>query len=141
MPRKPFCAEDCKMFEKHHAKGSKSKFHTTEFSFNQGYDTIYAVNFDKMTQKNMATNKVRNIRRTSVQKATWEWLNDYGAWSVFHEKDSALLDQAFGGGVNFFETKKLTFNKGYSCLCTFNFDLMTQTNHNSNTTRSIRRRL
>lgn len=140
---KPFNEEDRAMLEgRYTAGGPKSKFMTTEFSFNQGFDTLYEVNFEKMLQKNTETKKSREIRRKapeSAKKACWEWWNDQGEWSEYNKEDADMLEKAFGAGVTPFMTKKLSFNAGFDSLYIYDFDVMTQVNSDSGTSRKIQR--
>mmetsp|Transcript_74479 Transcript_74479/g.155267 ORF Transcript_74479/g.155267 Transcript_74479/m.155267 type:complete len:561 (+) Transcript_74479:153-1835(+) len=140
---KAFNEEDTNMLEeKFKTGGSKAVFHTTEFSFNKGYDTIYEVSFSKMTQKNMDSKKLRNIRRKDpkgMANASWEWWTDEDCWAEYNAEDKALLEKAFNAGITPFETKQLSFNKGYDSLYIFDFDVMTQVNCDSGTSRKIQR--
>jgi len=123
--------------------GPKAKFTTTDFTFNQGFDTIYEVNFEKMLQTNKASKKSREMRRkdpASTSKcALWEWWHDDGEWSPFAPEDQALLEKAFGAGITPFMTKKLSFNAGFDSLYIFDFDVMTQANSDSGTSRKLQR--
>eukprot|EP00444_Apocalathium_aciculiferum_P032405 CAMPEP_0183493172 /NCGR_PEP_ID=MMETSP0370-20130417/183312_1 /TAXON_ID=268820 /ORGANISM="Peridinium aciculiferum, Strain PAER-2" /LENGTH=591 /DNA_ID=CAMNT_0025686513 /DNA_START=3 /DNA_END=1779 /DNA_ORIENTATION=- len=140
---KAFGAEDTAMLEgRYKIGGGKSKFNTTEFSFNKGYGTIYEVNFEKMTQKNADTKKFRNMRRKDPlggSKALWEWWNDQEDWSAFNAEDSQMLEKAFASGMTPLETKQLSFNEGYDSLYIFDFDVMAQVNSDSGTSRKIQR--
>lgn len=140
---KAFVPEDQALLEgRWKTWGKKSKFNTTEFSFNQGYDTIYEVNYEKMTQKNMDTKKSRNIRRKdekAAKKASWEWWTDDSTWSQYNDEDAELLEKAFSSGITPFMTKKLSFNEGYDSLYIFDFDVMSQANSDSGTSRKIQR--
>eukprot|EP00927_Polykrikos_kofoidii_P012856 TRINITY_DN1557_c0_g1_i1.p1 TRINITY_DN1557_c0_g1~~TRINITY_DN1557_c0_g1_i1.p1 ORF type:complete len:558 (+),score=108.34 TRINITY_DN1557_c0_g1_i1:98-1771(+) len=137
-----FAAEDMAMLEAAYINcGPKSTFITTEFSFNQGYDTKYELNFEKMHQKNMSSKKVRELRRKGdalATKATWEWWNGEG-WSIYAEEDAQLLEKAFSAGTTPFMTKKFTFNKGFDSLYILDFDVMCQVNSDSGTSRKIQR--
>merc|ERR1719356_1680940 len=50
-----------------------------------------------------------------------------------------MLEKAFGEGLTPFMTKKLSFNKGFDSLYIFDFDVMTQVNSDSGTSRKIQR--
>eukprot|EP00747_Dinoflagellata_sp_TGD_P164384 gnl/TRDRNA2_/TRDRNA2_184258_c0_seq1.p1 gnl/TRDRNA2_/TRDRNA2_184258_c0~~gnl/TRDRNA2_/TRDRNA2_184258_c0_seq1.p1 ORF type:complete len:587 (+),score=135.61 gnl/TRDRNA2_/TRDRNA2_184258_c0_seq1:202-1761(+) len=123
--------------------GAKTKFTTTEFSFNKGYDTLYEVNYEKMIQKNLETKKTRDMRRKGPdggsKLACWEWWNDDAEWSEFVAEDAALLEKAFNAGTTPFMTKNLSFNKGFDSLYIFDFDVMTQANCDSGTSRKLQR--
>lgn len=141
---KPFAPKDQAMLEAKYAKsGPKAKFNTTDFTFNQGFDTIYEVNFEKMLQKNKDTNKSREIRRkdpsASSTTALWEWWNDDADWSPFAKEDQEMLEKAFAAGITPFMTKKLSFNVGFDSLYIFDFDVMTQVNSDSGTSRKVQR--
>lgn len=115
---------------------------TTDFSFNKGYDTKYEVSFDKMQQKNLESKKLRNIRRkdeSGNMKAVWEWWTDDCDWAEFNKDDIQLLEKAFNSGITPFMTKDLSFNKGYDSLYIFDFDIMSQVNSDSGTSRKIQR--
>ena len=58
-----FGVEDADMLEKKYNEGTTSKFSTTDFSWNQEYQTVYTINFKKMTQGNGETGVARAIRR------------------------------------------------------------------------------
>eukprot|EP00450_Noctiluca_scintillans_P012625 CAMPEP_0194490166 /NCGR_PEP_ID=MMETSP0253-20130528/9474_1 /TAXON_ID=2966 /ORGANISM="Noctiluca scintillans" /LENGTH=570 /DNA_ID=CAMNT_0039330761 /DNA_START=39 /DNA_END=1751 /DNA_ORIENTATION=- len=136
-------------------KGDKAKYTTTEFSFNKGHDTLYEIDYSKMTQKNLQSKKVRKIRRkdesgtaaapaakaasASSKPHTWEWWTDDAEWCPFDPVDCALLEKAFATGSSPFMTTKLTFNVGYDSLYIFDFDVMTQVNSDSGTSRKIQR--
>jgi len=139
-----FDGKDAAMLEERYAKcGPKAKFTTTDFTFNKGFDTIYEVNFEKMSQVNKDSKKSREIRRkdpSSVSKcALWEWWNDDGEWSPFAKEDQELLEKAFAAGITPFMTKKLSFNAGFDSLYIFDFDVMTQANSDSGTSRKVQR--
>jgi len=143
---KEFPAVDMSMLEERYTVlGPKAKFVTTEFSFNQGFDTLYEVSFEQMTQKNTDSKKSREIRRKgpasdSSKGALWEWWNDNADWSSFNSEDSALLEKGFAAGTSTpFMTKKLTFNVGFDSLYLFDFGVMTQVNCDSGTSRKIQR--
>jgi len=140
---KPFRAEDCAMLEgQYKTRGAKAKFCTTEFSFNQGFDTIYELNFENMTQINRDSKKRREIRRrddAGKAAASWEWWNDNAEWSAYADEDAAVLEAAFSKEVTPFLTKDLSFNKGFDSLYIFDFDVMTQVNSDSGTSRKIQR--
>eukprot|EP00928_Gymnodinium_smaydae_P015606 TRINITY_DN15781_c0_g1_i1.p1 TRINITY_DN15781_c0_g1~~TRINITY_DN15781_c0_g1_i1.p1 ORF type:complete len:568 (-),score=152.34 TRINITY_DN15781_c0_g1_i1:255-1958(-) len=140
---KPFGAEDAAMLEsKYKALGAKAKFTTKDFSFNKGFDTLYELNFEKMTQRNMETKKMRQMRRkdeSAAKVASWEWWNDQADWSPYTDVDTALLEKAFNSGITPFLTKDLSFNKGFDSLYIFDFDVMTQVNSDSGTSRKIQR--
>merc|ERR550537_2006742 len=68
----------------------------------------------------------------------WEWWND-GSWSAFAKEDTDLLEKAFSSGTTPFMTTKLSFNKGFDSLYIFDFDVMTQVNSDSGTSRKIQR--
>mmetsp|Transcript_13391 Transcript_13391/g.39110 ORF Transcript_13391/g.39110 Transcript_13391/m.39110 type:complete len:562 (-) Transcript_13391:179-1864(-) len=141
---KPFDAKDAAMLEGRYSKsGPKAKFVTTEFTFNQGYDTLYEVNYEKMTQTNKDTKKSRDIRRKdpafSGKAALWEWWTDDNDWAAFANIDRDLLEKAFASGITPFMTKKLSFNEGFDSLYIFDFDVMTQVNSDSGTSRKIQR--
>eukprot|EP00930_Biecheleria_cincta_P034525 TRINITY_DN23856_c0_g1_i1.p1 TRINITY_DN23856_c0_g1~~TRINITY_DN23856_c0_g1_i1.p1 ORF type:complete len:565 (+),score=108.38 TRINITY_DN23856_c0_g1_i1:63-1757(+) len=140
---KPFGEEDTEMLEgRYQDLGKKAKFLTTDFSFNKGYDTKYEVSFDKMQQKNMESKKIRNIRRKDASgglKAVWEWWTDDCDWAEFNKDDIQLLEKAFNSGITPFMTKDLSFNKGYDSLYIFDFDVMSQVNSDSGTSRKIQR--
>lgn len=140
---KEFVKEDQDMLEGcYQAGGAKLKFTTTDFTFNQAFKTVYAVNFEKMTQTNTETNKSRSVRRrddsAAGKLAQWEWWNDED-WSSFADEDSLLLEKAFGSGISPFQTTKLSFNKGFDSLYMFDFDVMSQVNSDSGTSRKIQR--
>jgi len=140
-----FAPEDSEMLEARYKKfGAKAKFTTTDFSFNQGYDTVYEINFEKMTQRNKSTNRNREMRRKDPaagegKVAQWDWWNDDGEWSPFADVDAELLEKAFSAGITPFMTKKLSFNEGYDSLYIFDFDVMTQANSDSGTSRKLQR--
>jgi len=140
---KAFGDEDARMLEdKYTTLGAKAKFLTSEFSFNNGFDTMYEVSFPKMQQVNTETKKSRNIRRkdaAGAKKALWEWWTDESEWAQFGDADNELLEKAFGSGITPFMTKKLSFNVGYDSLYIFDFDVMTQVNSDSGTSRKIQR--
>eukprot|EP00406_Dinophysis_acuminata_P018692 CAMPEP_0179336896 /NCGR_PEP_ID=MMETSP0797-20121207/67309_1 /TAXON_ID=47934 /ORGANISM="Dinophysis acuminata, Strain DAEP01" /LENGTH=558 /DNA_ID=CAMNT_0021050457 /DNA_START=65 /DNA_END=1741 /DNA_ORIENTATION=+ len=140
---KDFDSKDMAMLEaRYQGGGAKSKFITKEFTFNQGFETRYEVNFEKMTQKNLDTKKARELRRKddspSSSTAQWEWWND-ADWSPYVKEDGALIEKAFKTGINPFMTKDLSFNKGYGSLYIYDFDVMTQVNSDSGTSRKIQR--
>jgi len=141
---KPFALEDMEMLEGRYTKsGPKAKFATKDFSFNKGFDTVYEVNFEKMTQVNKASKKSREMRRkdpsSSTKAALWEWWSDDGDWSPFAAEDQTLLEKAFAAGITPFMTKKLSFNAGFDSLYIFDFDVMTQANSDSGTSRKLQR--
>mmetsp|Transcript_73302 Transcript_73302/g.166154 ORF Transcript_73302/g.166154 Transcript_73302/m.166154 type:complete len:563 (-) Transcript_73302:153-1841(-) len=141
---KPFDKKDMAMLEGHYVKnGPKAKFTTTEFTFNQGFDTVYELNYEKMIQRNRESKKSRDIRRkdpsSSGKTACWEWWNDDQEWSAFADEDSQMLEKAFSAGITPFMTKKLTFNVGFDSLYIFDFDVMTQANSDSGTSRKLQR--
>lgn len=142
---KEFVKEDCAMLEEHYTKGGpKAKFLTTEFSFNKGFDTKYSLNFEKMTQMNMTSKTIREIRRKDISSpattaSIWEFWSDQGAWVPFVAEDGKLLEEAFGSGCTPFLTKKLTFNVGFDSLYIYDFDVMNQVNSDSGTSRKIQR--
>jgi len=139
-----FDPKDAEMLEGRYAKsGPKAKFTTKDFTFNKGFGTWYEVNFETMVQKNNETLKHREIRRkdpgSALKCALWEWWNDDGEWSPFAEEDQALLEKAFASGVTPFMTKKLSFNVGFDSLYIFDFEVMTQANCDSGTSRKLQR--
>lgn len=140
---KAFADADSEMLEvAYKTKGVKAKFNTTDFSFNAGYDTVYEVNFEKMTQINKESKKRRDIRRkddSAKGHAVWEWWTDDAEWSAYAEEDATMLEKAFGQELTPFLTKKLSFNKGFESLYIFDFDVMTQVNSDSGTSRKIQR--
>mmetsp|Transcript_18579 Transcript_18579/g.29790 ORF Transcript_18579/g.29790 Transcript_18579/m.29790 type:complete len:562 (+) Transcript_18579:56-1741(+) len=142
---KAFVAEDSSMLEEHFQKGGgKGKFYTKDFSFNKGFDTQYLVNFEKMTQTNTQSKKVREIRRKDASSpassgALWEFWTDELEFAPFAKEDCKLLEEAFASGTSPFETKDLTFNKGFDSLYIYDFDVMTQVNSDSGTSRKIQR--
>mmetsp|Transcript_9958 Transcript_9958/g.22206 ORF Transcript_9958/g.22206 Transcript_9958/m.22206 type:complete len:559 (-) Transcript_9958:154-1830(-) len=140
---KEFAEKDMEMLEgRYIASGPKGKFVTSDFTFNQGFDTLYEVNLEKGTQKNLDTKKSREIRRKDplgAKAALWEWWNDNGEWSPYNEEDKNLLDKAFASGITPFLTKALSFNKGYDSLYIIDFSVMTQVNSDSGTSRKIQR--
>merc|ERR1719421_2476584 len=72
-------------------------------------------------------------------KAVWEWWSDDNDWEQFQAEDAAFLEKAFTAGTTPFMTKALSFNKGYDSLYIFDFDVMTQVNSDSGTSRKIQR--
>jgi len=140
---KEFKEEDSHMLEaKYLTAGPKAKYTTTAFSFNKGHGTIYEVNYEKMFQMNTESHKKREIRRkdeSGSKDVQWEWWNDKHEWSFFAKVDVALLEKAYEAGTTPFETKDLSFNKGFDSLYIFDFDVMTQVNCDSGTSRKIQR--
>jgi len=61
-----FALEDSELVEKRYrmTKG-KGMFSTTDFSFNKAHNSVYVVNFKKMSQRNVETGASRTIRRVS----------------------------------------------------------------------------
>lgn len=124
--------------------GAKGKVNTKDFSWNEGFDTVYEVDFAKMQQTNKDTKKSRQIRRTGdavavVSKSVWEWWTDDDTWEPFKDVDSNLLEKAFLEGNNPFSTKQLSWNEGFDSLYIFDFTVMTQVNCDSKTSRKIQR--
>lgn len=142
---KEFVKADNDMLEENYQKkGPKAKVTTKDFSFNKGFGTDYFVNFEKMTQTNMDSKKVREIRRKDDSSpassvALWEWWNDQNDWTPFTAEDAKLLEAAYSSGTTPFLTKKLTFNEGFDSLYIYDFDVMTQVNSDSGTSRKIQR--
>lgn len=140
---KEFAAADSEMLEKmYKSLGAKAKFTTTEFSFNKEFQTLYELNYEKMTQVNSETKKKREIRRkdeSGKKNVEWEWWNDDSAWSSYTDADRDLLEKAFSSGITPFMTKDLSFNKKFGSLYIFDFDVMTQVNSDSGTSRKIQR--
>lgn len=140
---KEFNAEDSKMLEdKYKTAGPKAKYTTTDFSFNKGFHTVYEINYEKMFQLNTESHKKREIRRkddSGSKEAEWEWWTDKAEWQLYNKEDMALLEKAYNEGNTPFETKALSFNKGYDSLYIFDFDVMTQVNCDSGTSRKIQR--
>lgn len=141
---KRFGPEDVAMLESRYTVGGpKAKFNTTDFSFNKVHATIYTVNFEKMIQLNTETEKSRNIRRKEDEKGNtkpvWEWWTNESKWAEYNEEDADLLEKAFSSGITPFMTKKLSFNKGYDSLYIYDFDVMSQVNSDSGTSRKIQR--
>eukprot|EP00929_Paragymnodinium_shiwhaense_P117603 TRINITY_DN8840_c0_g1_i1.p1 TRINITY_DN8840_c0_g1~~TRINITY_DN8840_c0_g1_i1.p1 ORF type:complete len:560 (-),score=139.54 TRINITY_DN8840_c0_g1_i1:260-1939(-) len=138
-----FDEKDMAMLEDNYQKkGSKAKFNTTAFTFNKGHGTIYEINFENMYQKNTESNKKRELRRkgeTKGGKAEWEWWSDDNEWCSFNPEDVDLLEKAFEAGITPFLTKDLGFNKEYQSLYIFDFDVMSQVNSDSGTSRKIQR--
>jgi len=142
---KEFGKADMDMLEDHYKTGGpKTKFVTKDFSFNKGFDTKYSLNFEKMTQMNLDSKKVREIRRKDAalpasSTAIWEWWNDQLEWAAFAAEDAKMLEEAYASGTTPFLTKKLTFNVGFDSLYIYDFDVMNQVNSDSATSRKIQR--
>ena len=96
----------------------------------QGYDTEYEINFESMVQKNLSSKKVRPLRRKDAAAAAkapkWEWRTNQKTWAAYAEADAELLEKAYNAGTTPFETKELSFNKGFDSLYIFDFAVMTQ---------------
>lgn len=138
-----FDPRDSAMLEERYvSKGPKAKFDTTDFSFNKCHGTIYTVNFAHMVQVNTESKRRRQIRRkdlSGAKQALWEWWTDEKEWTPYTAVDAAMLEKAFNEGVNPFMTKALSFNAGYDSQYLFDFDVMTQANCDSGTSRKIQR--
>jgi hypothetical protein len=59
-----YAREDSELIERFYASGVKTVT-TDKLSFSASYGTEYELNFASMTQKNLESNKLRNIRRNS----------------------------------------------------------------------------
>merc|ERR1719498_672976 len=93
---------------------------------------------------NMESKKIREIRRkdpapTAGKAAIWEWWTYQNEWTPFVAEDAKLLEEAYASGETPFLTKKLTFNAGFDSLYIYDFDVMTQVNSDSGTSRKIQR--
>mmetsp|Transcript_23777 Transcript_23777/g.53943 ORF Transcript_23777/g.53943 Transcript_23777/m.53943 type:complete len:565 (-) Transcript_23777:107-1801(-) len=121
---------------------------TKDFSFNQGFDTVYTIDFKAMTQLNNDSKKKRVIRRLEPKAAKappagagagWYWWSDDDDWQPFDAIDANMLEKAFATGSTTFMTKDLTFNKGFDSLYIFDFSTMSQINTESGTSRKMQR--
>jgi len=69
---KEFHPKDSELLEEHYQKGgTMGEFYTKDFTFNKNFGTLHVVNFERMTQLNTESNKVREIQR--------KHMNGYGS--------------------------------------------------------------
>ena len=148
-------AADSTMLEKEYvAHKSAGSFNTSDFSFNKGYNTVYTIDLDAMTQKNNSSGTVRKLRRIGAfSEFSWEYQDDNGLFVQFYEADANEIESLYReNGLNApAKTKKLSWNKGYNSLYTFVFTTEkkdksavvevagTQTNEDSGKVRNLKR--
>ncbi|CUG88670.1 poly (ADP-ribose) polymerase, putative [Bodo saltans] len=139
-----FLDADAAILEKEQQAGN-AQFTTSAMSFSISSSTAY--DLVKGTQTNTATNVVRKIRRLTL--GVWEYVDDHGMFVALYDDDNVLVERLWrelpheGGQFN---TKALSWNKGYNSQYTFvlgvNVDGTvngTQKNEDSGNVRVIRR--
>eukprot|EP00992_Anisonema_acinus_P009270 TRINITY_DN5473_c0_g1_i1.p1 TRINITY_DN5473_c0_g1~~TRINITY_DN5473_c0_g1_i1.p1 ORF type:complete len:399 (+),score=83.62 TRINITY_DN5473_c0_g1_i1:52-1248(+) len=145
-----YAPEDSALLEKA-SKGRSKKLDTKDFSFNKGYDTVYTVDFAKMTQLNNETSTSRPIRRLAPDEdaapsagadddVQWEWKDDSGVFVGFYDEDNEAIEKEYAKSpTGTWKTTALSFNKTFKTPYVFDFAKLTQFNTESHTVRQLRR--
>eukprot|EP01079_Euglenida_sp_SAG-EU17-18_P002719 gene2719-3366_t len=69
----------------------------------------------------------------------WQYREDNGVWTEFHQQDSDKIHEAFAAGTGDLVTRDLTFNRMFNSEYRFDFLAMTQTNTGTKKTRTLQR--
>ena len=106
---------------------------------------LYRFDFDAMTQFNVCTKTVRDIRRIVAaatqrradKRATWSWCNNDGTYEPFGEKASARLELEYQRAAFITNGSTCAFKLDGVTDYEFNFNAMHQKNLSTATSRPI----